>query len=163
MYKFQSQRKNVEMQIIHDTITEFEKTFISEFENYNINIMFADSKKKILLQIADNVASIFCHCIKNMIKRFETKIEWKVESQWDMELVSKILHKIGINNIKFTIPIHDWAAAVCVEQMFAPNYPKANRKNIYFNSMYLEVQNQIKQSIIFYSKYVDDVEKILKD
>ena len=50
--------------------------------------MFADSKKKILLQIADNVASIFCHCIKNMIKRFETKIEWKVESQWDMELVS---------------------------------------------------------------------------
>lgn len=98
-----------------------------------------------------------------MTKHFERKEEWKPESQWDMELVSKVLRKIGVNNVKFTIPIHDWAAAVCVEQMFAPNYLKAYRKNIYFNPMYIEVQKKIMESIDFYADYAENVEEILKE
>ncbi len=71
MYKFQKSRTNEEIHIIHDEIGEFKETFIRELTPYKINISFADSKKEILLQIADNVASIFYHCIKNMTKHFE--------------------------------------------------------------------------------------------
>ncbi len=80
-----------------------------------------------------------------------------------MELVSKVLRKIRVDNVKFTIPIHDWAAAVCVEQMFAPDYPKECRKNIFFNPMYIEVQKKIMESIIFYADYAENVEEILKE
>ena len=164
MYKFQKRKTNEEIHIIHDNIEEFEDTFISELATrYNVNISFADSKKEILLQIADNVVSITCHCIKNMTKHFERKEEWKSESQWDMELVSKILRTIGTDNIKFTIPIHDWAAALCVEKMFAPNYPQNCRANIYFNPMYAEVQHRIMESIVFYADYVEDIEDILRE
>ena len=163
MYKFQKCKTNEEIHIIHDEIGEFKETFINELTPYKINISFADSKKEILLQIADNVASIFYHCIKNMTKHFERKEEWKPESQWDMELVSKVLRKIRVDNVKFTIPIHDWAAAVCVEQMFAPDYPKECRKNIFFNPMYVEVQKRIMESVIYYANYAENVEGILKE
>lgn len=161
-YKFQKHRTNEEIHIIHDEIREYKDTFISELTPYNINISFADSKKEILLQIADNVASIFYHCIKNMIKHFERKEEWKQESQWDMELVSKVLKKIKVDNVKFTIPIHDWAATVCVEQMFAPDFPKECRKNIYFNPMFVEVHKRIMESVVYYANYSEKVEEILK-
>lgn len=162
MYKLQNQSTNGEMKIIHDNIDEFEKTFVGELGAYNIDIEFGDSKKEILLQMADNIASIFCHCMKRMTKHFERKAEWKEESRWDMELTSRIIRRIGIDNIKFTIPIHDWAAAVCVEQMFAPEYPKAYRKNIYFNPMYLKAQEKIIESIMFYSKYAEKIEETLE-
>lgn len=159
MYKFQNNKKNEEIQIIHDNIDEFQDTFINELTPYNIKIVFVNSKENILVQMADNVASIFSHSIKNMVKHFEKKEEWKSENQWDMELVSKVLRRIGIDNVKFTIPIHDWAAAVCVEQMFAPDYPGTCRRNIYFNLMYTEVQKKIIESIVGYAERVRNIEK----
>lgn len=53
-----------------------------------------------------------------------------------MKLVSSILRKMVQSNIKFTMPIQDWSAALCVKDMFAPGYPKARRKNMFFNDIY---------------------------
>jgi hypothetical protein len=129
---------------------------------FDINVLFADSRDEELLQLADNIASISYHAMIRMVSHFSKKEEWKQESEWDMKLVSSILRKLGQDNIKFTIPIHDWSAALCVKEMFAPGYPKDRRKNIFFNDMYRKAQNEIAHSINCFNCESKEIGKTMK-
>jgi hypothetical protein len=79
-----------------------------------------------------------------------------------MKLVSNILRKLGQANIKFTMPIHDWSAALCVKEMFAPGYPKDRRKNIFFNDMYKKAQYEIFDSINHFNCESGEIDKTMK-
>lgn len=134
--KYQSDLTNSELKLHHDKIDGYDKTFLSELKSTNIELDFLDSKQDELIQIADNVVAVFAKCVNEVTKRFELKKEWKSESQWIMEQYSSLLSVLGIHNIKFTIPIQNWAVSLCVRDMFNKDYPKSNRCNLYFNQYY---------------------------
>lgn len=134
--KWQENLSNSSIQIHHDKIDGYDRTFISELKGFNINLDFVDSKEDEIIQIADNAVSVFAKCINQVILKFEEKKEWDYSSQWIMEQYSKIINKVSIQNIKFTIPMQNWAVSLCVKEMFDKMYPKQNRNNLYFNEIY---------------------------
>ena len=93
---------------------------------------------------------------------FSKKKEWDESSEWDMSLLSQLLSIIKHENIKFTVPIPDWAAALCIENMYSPSYPKAMRKNIFFNSMYLHKQQEISMHIAAFQSRLSSIQEVLK-
>ena len=153
---------NSEILYVHDKIDAFESTMKSELLQFGINISFPHENEPELLQLADNVASIYCHAYVKMKTLFSQKKEWAESSEWDMSLVSQLLAKIKHENIKFTVPIPDWAAALCIEQMYSPSYPKAMRKNIFFNPMYQQKQYEIGMHISAYQPMIDKISDVLK-
>lgn len=133
------------LSLIHDNIQEFEEDFKDSFQNKeNINLQFKDSKNEILLQYADNVASLYRRLLSHMIESFEGKKEWKPESAYMLELFSKIVEKLDGCLMKFVIPIQDQALIYSTRDMFNEKYPKMQRKNIWFNPKYEGyIQSQI--------------------
>ena len=134
--KWKESLSNSSIQIHHDNIVGYDKIFISELKEFNINLDFIDSKTDEIVQIADNAVSIFAKCINQVTLRFAEKKEWDNSSQWIMEQYSKIINKVSIQNIKFTIPMQNWAVSLCVKEMFDKKYPKQNRNNLFFNEIY---------------------------
>lgn len=132
---------------VHDHILEFEDTMHRELVNHGINMTFADSKQEQLLQIADNVVSIVRHSYDKAIARFRVREEWKAESEWEMNLLARSIRKLSPKHISFTVPLGDWAAALCTDIMFNPRYPKKNRNNFCFNHYYRENLKVIYSSI----------------
>lgn len=140
--------QNSEIQYIHDNMEEFEETFKSELQDYGIEISFADSKTEIPLQIIDNVVSITRHAYDKMIGHIKAKDQWHDDAEWDMKLFSKVLRKLSVTHVNFTVPISDWSAALCMTEMFAPQYPIKYRNNFVFNSRYIENTQRICESIV---------------
>lgn len=147
---------------IHDNIKEFEEIFKSELSNVNISISFEDSKQNDLLQLADNVASITAIAFKKAKEAFANKREWYEESEWIMKLFSKLISKIDIQNIKFTVPMSDWAASICVQEMFKDDYPCIHRNNINFNPRYMVALSKIYEDVKETSKMLSERIDILK-
>ena len=147
--KWQNNLSNSAIQIHHDQIDGYDKTFVSELKDFNVNLDFVNSANEELIQLADNVVSIFAKCVNEVILRFDRKCEWAPESQWIMEQYSKILNKVTIYNIKFTIPIQNWAVSLCVKEMFDTKYPLDNRNNLFFNQIYLKFINKICYDISY--------------
>lgn len=144
---------------IHDHIKEFESTISSELKNSEIIIRFEDSSQNEFLQMADNLVSITNHAFSKMKKHFANKEEWLDSSEWDMKLVEKLFSIINKNtNIKFTVPLADWAATLCVCEMFSNTYPKENRKNLFFNPMYQRCLRYLNQNIIDCQRLLEKIE-----
>jgi len=127
--------KNDNIILIHDKILEFEQTISSELTQSGVSISFEDSKENIFIQIADNAVSVINKVYGLMINAFSNRTEWKPESLWIMELASLLFQKLD-NNIKFTVPIPNWAVALCIRDMYAPDFPDYWRNNINFNPRY---------------------------
>ena len=134
--KQQNHLYNSELKIYHDKIDGYDKEMQFELDKFGIHLNIIDSKEELMIQIADNVVSIFSKCFKEVITRIEEKRMWKEDSQWIMEMCSKVIKKIGIENIKFVVPFQNWAAILCVKDMFDEKYLVMNRNNLYFNQMY---------------------------
>jgi hypothetical protein len=153
---------NRHLDLYHDVIDGFSDTFISELADFQISVSFSDSKDEVLIQMADNVASIFYKVMNEMVFIFENKKEWQPGNEWILTLASRLYKKISLNNIKFTVPIQNWAVAFCVNQMFDAKYPKKMRKNLYFNQYYLDALYHIKKSIAATDYRNDYIKAIMK-
>lgn len=155
--------QNEEIYYIHDNMKEFEETFKSELQDYGIQISFADSKSEVPLQIIDNVVSITRHAYDKMIGHIKEKEQWQDNAEWDMKLFSKVIRKLSVSHVNFTVPISDWSAALCMTDMFALQYPKKLRNNFVFNSRYIENTQHIYRSLLEAYKSDSDVTDILKN
>lgn len=160
--KMDTKVQNSEIVYIHDKIDGFESTMKSELLQFGINISFPHEDEPELLQLADNIASIYCHAYVKMKTLFSQKKEWEESSEWDMSFVSQLLSIIKHRNIKFTVPIPDWAAALCIEEMYRPSYPKIMRKNIFFNPRYQQKQQEIIRHISTFKSELSSIQKVLK-
>lgn len=160
--KIGNNRSNSKTVYVHDKIKQFETTLKKELGKFEITIDFPNSDEPELLQLADNIASVFGHAFVKMKSLFAAKKEWDGESEWDMKLLSKLLSKIGHNNIKFTVPIADWAAALCIENMYSESFPKQYRKNIFFNPLYEKTCNEIAMNICLLQPLQFKIDEILK-
>lgn len=161
--KNQLKLSNSNIQYIHDNLKEFEETFDDELKKYNINILFKDSKKEEMLQIIDNIVSIFRHSYDKMIYHLNQKEEFKECSEWDMKLVSKIQRKLTNRHINYTIPLSDWAATLCIQEMYSLKFPKKYRNKFVFNSHYIYNLKLVYQSILESMGTIENVYSILDE
>lgn len=160
--KSQIDISNEEIVYVHDHIKEFEYTIQTELRNHGIDVAFADSKNEIMLQIVDNAVSIFRHAYDKGIAHIRVKEAWESQSEWDMKLLSRIIRKLSSKHISFTVPLSDWAAALCTEIMFSPKYPKKFRNNIHFNHYYQDNLIRIYYSIMSANRPMDEITGILQ-
>lgn len=147
---------------IHDHILEFEDTIIAELKGFGINIEFADSTKEPMLQVADNAVSILRHAYDKAIGHIRDKQMWEEESEWQLKLLSRVIRKISISHINFTLPVCDWAAAITVVTMFTPRYPKKYRNNFHFNYHYQDNLMRIFSSLSVEDRTLDDISLLLE-
>ena len=133
--------------IVHDNISGIDKMLREELKHLDVTVKFIDSQAEELIQLADNVASIFCKIINTIVRCWDTKTEWSLENEWILTQSARFLQKIGTQNIKFTVPIQSWALAFCVKDMFAPKCSKEIRNNLFFNSEYQHWCQVIIQNI----------------
>ena len=152
---------NDEIVYIHDHIIEFEDTIQDELKDFGIDIQFLDSAAEPMLQVADNVVSIVRHAYDKAIERIRSKQMWEEESEWQMQLLSRVIRKISIPHINFTLPICDWAAAITAATMFAPRYPKKYRNNFHFNYHYQENLVRIYSPLSEEERTLDDISALL--
>ena len=158
--KKENNLSNQQLLLIHDAIDGFSDTFISELAAFQISVSFSDSRDEVLIQMADNVASIFYKVMNDMVSIFENRTEWHPENEWKLTIASRLFNKISLNNVKFTTPVQNWAVAICVGRMFEAKYPKNMRKNLFFNQHYQEALYKIKNSIAatdFNSNFIKDI------
>ena len=139
--------KNDNIILIHDKTPEFECTISAELAQNGVSISFEDSKENIFIQIADNAVSVINKVYGLMINIFSNRAEWKPESLWIMEVASLLFRKLD-NNIKFTVPIPNWAATLCIRDMYAPDFPNYLRNNINFNPRYENYQEMIFSDLL---------------
>lgn len=154
---------NKEIEFIHDNIHEFEDVIKDELSKYNFNIRFEDSKKSVILQIADNVVSIFRHSFDKGISYCVNNTMWENDSLWDLELFSKLQRIISPNHIKYTISLPDMAASLSIMEMFSNSYPKEKRNNLFFNIFYKRYFSIINSDLCYNSKTLKDVEDVLNN
>lgn len=72
---------------------------------------------------------------------------------------SKLQNILGAENIKYTLPIQDWAMSLCVKDMFSLSMPKCN---IIFNPLYEKKQIEITQNLINNSYILPFTQNILR-
>ncbi len=154
---------NSNIQYIHDELKEFEDVFINELKVYKINVSFKDSKQDDLLQLIDNVVSIFRHSYDKMLYHLNKKEEFKEQSEWNMKLMSKIQRKITNKHINYTVSICDWSAALCIQEMFSSKYPKNQRNRFMFNWYYVKNLERVGVSISENMNMLEKVYSILKE
>ena len=160
--KSQFDISNQEIIYVHDHIDEFEDTIHVELQNHGINIEFADSKNEAMLQIVDNAVSILRHAYDKGISHIKSKEIWKYQNEWDMVLLARVMRKLSTKHISFTVPLSDWAAALCTEILFGANYPKKYRNNIHFNHYYRENLIRIYSSISSANQSMDEITGLLQ-
>lgn len=154
--------KNENIIYIHDKIEQFEDTFIDELKKLNINISFEDSKNNELLQIVDNITSVTNHTYKRCFEINKSEELFNSDFEWDLKLFSKIQQKLSINNISYTIPLHDWALSLCVLKMFSDKFPKRYRNVFTFNDNYCDAMKQIYCSLDCNKLNLKDILYIMK-
>lgn len=160
--KLEKTKQNSDIYFIHDRIEEFEKVFVDELSSFNIQMSFLNSQDDLLLQLSDNITSLFCHAFTKVKGYFLNKKQWEASSEWEMKLLERLMRKLTNNNIKFTVPIPDWSMALCVQDMFADSYPPSARKNIFFNPKFDMYQLKIYQNLDFCSSYIPYIRDVLK-
>lgn len=137
---------NSEYLVYHDHIDEFEELIKLELAAFNVNIQFEESDGNILMEIADNISSIFAHAFNKVKNTRFQKCMFDENNSWNCNLLSKIIDKIGKSNIKYTIPIPDWAAILSVTDIFATT--NADNKNLFtFNYYYQMYSIQIFEEL----------------
>lgn len=135
------------MHIIHDRILEFEKEYYDTFGELKVKLEFADSRDEILLQYADNIASVFRKCCSETIKLFLCNSQWDADKQWFPSLYAKLLKKLSYQRIKWDMAIPDQVLPLCVKEMFDDAFPVAWRNNIFFNNRFMAYKSIIMENI----------------
>lgn len=94
--------KNKDIEFIHDRNSFVEK-YLSDFLP-NLNISFENNKENIMLQIADNVASILNKLQKEILSR-KYYIIPKIRKCWHFKQFRNISARLGTSNIKYCLDV----------------------------------------------------------
>lgn len=134
-----------EMDICHDHIIEFEEEFNDTLRDYRLR--FEDSKKELLLQYADNVASVFRRIYTETTEVFGANKQWEKDKQYYPRKLAAIMKKVTEKNIKFVTAISDWALPIAVAIQFDEKTPASAYNNKAFMSLLMMIRNGILDNI----------------
>ena len=107
---------------------------------------FIDSKDDLLIQYADNIASIFRKAFTETTKIFLSNKQWHKENEWFPTLLADIMKKLNYTNVKFVTAISDWVLPLCVEQIFAPD-SQIGKNQVEFMSLFYYMKSQVMETI----------------
>lgn len=129
--------------IFHDHLLGYEEEYDQSFAEFDIKINFVDSKKYELIQLADNVCSIYRKCFEKSFQAFRKGCQWD-ENIWFSENYALFLNKVGMEHIKMTTQIADWVLPYVVKDIFGTQH------NAYLTNkvMYLPLFYHYKERII---------------
>lgn len=142
-----------DMEICHDHIIEFENEFLDTMKGEHIR--FADSKSEILIQYADNVASVFRRIYTETTEVFGKGEQWEDNKQFYPRKLSRIMQKITERNIKFVTAISDWVLPIAVAVQFDKKTPKAAYNNTDFMKLFLLIKDRVLENIVSMDYDVD--------
>lgn len=163
IYDIKYHIKEKKLSFIHDNIVEFEDDIQDELTQFDLDIVFQDSKDSVFLQIADNVVSIFRHVYDKGIYYCANNKMWKAESRWDLELFSKIQDIVSEDHIKYTVPICDWSASLSIKEMFSKEYSLERRNTANFNILYRYFLNKINMNLFYDVRTLNDVDNTMNE
>lgn len=109
LIKKETNSNNNSIRIIHDNIDGVGKIIKDEIKDCNVNITFENSEDSSLLQLADNISSIFAHILKTSMALLKEGNAFKTKHIWNYLILSKLFNQIGLNHIKLTVGINDFA------------------------------------------------------
>lgn len=146
---------NNDLHIVHDRIKEFEPEFLDSFKAYSFDFQFSDSKDELLLQYADNIASIFRKCCTETVLLFESRKQWDKSNWWHPTLYAKLLQKLTYERIKWVVSIADQVLPLCVEEMFVDSFPVEKRNDNTFYQYFFGYKNSVLSNIVSLDYDVD--------
>ncbi len=106
-----------QIKIFHDNLEGYEDEYNRSFINSKICIEFVNSKNFELIQLADNICSIYRKCYEKSFEAFRSNSQWE-KNIWFSENYSKFIHAINISHIKMVTQIADWALAYAIRDIF---------------------------------------------
>lgn len=133
-------------EVIHDHIKEYENDYIDSFSAQNIEIHFRDSKEDLLIQLADNVASIYRKSFEKSFEAFQKGKQW-TENVWFTEIYASFIEKISLAHVKHSTPISDWALPYAIQEIFGTNGKKSMRNDKYFMKLFYQCRYFIEGEI----------------
>lgn len=147
--KINNEKLFIKPLVVHDKIHEFEAEFLDTFKLVdNVELTFEDSKDNVLIQYADNIASIFRKSFTKTVEIFRTNKQWKEDNAYFPAMVSKVMSKIPMTKFKYDTQICDWVLSLCVRDMFQDNFPKDKRNNAEFYQRFMHYKYKVYTNII---------------
>lgn len=135
-----------DVKVYHDRIEQYEDELITLYDN-RIAVDFLDSKSNDFIQIADNLAGIFRRAFSETVEIYGKNEQWECGKERYPKLLSKMIEKLTIKNIKFVVPISDWALALTVHKMYSDNYPVQNRNADCFWAEFMRFRHIVETNI----------------
>lgn len=132
--------------IFHDHLLGYEEEYNQSFAESGIKINFVDSRESELIQLADNVSSIYRKCFEKSFQAFRNGRQWQ-ENIWFTENYSLFLNKVGMEHIKMTTQIADWVLPYVVKDIFGVRHNAyLNNKDKYW-PLFFQYREDILQEI----------------
>lgn len=142
--KVNNEKEFTQVKVHHDRIYEFEEEFKDSLSCYNnIDLDFVDSQDTLLIQVADNIASIFRKAFSKTVELFRTGKQWERGNEFFPSLLSKILKKLSFNSVKFDTQICDMTLSFCINQLYDEKFPINKRNNATFIPMFAHYKSQV--------------------
>lgn len=135
-----------DVKVFHDRIEQYEDELITLYNN-RITVDFLDSKSNDFIQIADNLAGIFRRAFSETVELYGKNEQWECGKERFPKLLSKMIEKLTFKNIKFVVPISDWALALTVHKMYSDEYPVQNRNADCFWSEFMRFRHIVETNI----------------
>ena len=128
--------------IYHDRLSGYEEEYNQSFENSGIHINFVDSRENELIQLADNVSSIYRKCFEKSFEAFRQNKQW-TDNIWFSENYAKIINRIEMTHIKMVTQIADWVLPFVVRDIFGVKH-----------NLYRENKSKFEDSFLFYKRCI---------
>ena len=146
--KVKNNLTDIDLMVFHDRIKEFETEFSDTIgaSNSQLSLSFIDSKDDLLIQYADNVASVFRKAFTETTRIFLENKQWEKESEWFPTLLADVMRKLSSVNVKFVTAISDWVLPICVEQIFTES-SQIGRNQVEFMSLFYYIKEQVLETI----------------
>ena len=128
--------------IYHDRLSGYEEEYNQSFENSGIHISFVDSRENELIQLADNVSSIYRKCFEKSFEAFRQNKQW-TDNIWFSENYAKIINRIEMTHIKMVTQIADWVLPFVVRDIFGVKH-----------NLYRENKSKFEDSFLFYKRCI---------
>lgn len=115
-----------------------------------------------MLQLADNISSIFAHIMKTSMASFKEGNVFETKHEWNYLILSKLFNKISLNHIKLTVGINDLAVYKGLADIFNDGYEyltefeKQFLLNVFID--FYIVFEKIRLSEMGYSTYESELE-----
>lgn len=133
-------------EIYHDNLMGYEEEYNQSFEDNKIHINFVDSKENELVQLADNISSIYRKCFEKSFEAFRCNKQW-TDNIWFTENYSRIINTIGMEHIKMDTQISDYVLPFVIRDIFGNEYGQFEQNKEKFWGLFYFYKERIMEDI----------------